>query len=348
MTLVMLSTLGGANMPEGCYLEEADPGAVGDRILWIVPSTGVAKVRNATNTAWIDITAAAAVAWTAITGKPTTLAGFGITDGATDTELANVRTEISPDFQVLVDAGTVEWDLAEARRSHARVTLGGNRTLDVTNPIEGTTGILFVQQDATGSRTLTLPGTELNGGVELSTTPGAIDSVFFVYDGATFYWFKPGVDGSDPVMGGDLTGTASNAQIGAGAVGAAELATSPKTFAIVFEFGDELTVPTANTRSGGFRLPVACTITRADISSDATGSAVVDVLKAAVPVGGAAPSYSSIAASAKPTLSTAGSAADATLTGWTTAVAAGERLKANLDSVTTCKKVTVTLTCVRS
>lgn len=317
------------------YVQTSDPGAVGAGMLWLKPIgaspyTKFEKyVRNGDNTAWLE------EAWDSVTGTPTTLVGYGITD-ALQAMSVNAQTGTTYTL-VLGDAN-----------NYVRCTNAGAITLTVppNSAVAFPVGTAVrVEQGGAGAVTIT-PGV----GVTVSGTPLATTAQYqalTLTKIATDTWVVAG-SGGDPAMGGDLTGTASNAQLAAGAVGVTELATSPKTFAVVFEFGDELTVPTVNTRAGGARFPVACTITRADIAGDASGSAVVDVLKAGVPAGGAAPTYTTIAAAAKPTLSSAGSAADTTLTGWTTSVAAGERLKANLDSVTTCKKITVTLTCVRS
>jgi len=50
-----------------------------------------------------------------------------------------------------------------------------------------------------------------------------------------------------------------------------------------------------------------------------------------------------ITASAKPTLSSASKSTDATLTGWTTSVSAGDVFGFKVDSVTACTRVTLTL-----
>lgn len=82
------------------------------------------------------------------------------------------------------------------------------------------------------------------------------------------------------------------------------------------------------------RVPVACTITKVTLIADQAGALVVDVWK---------DSYANypptvadtITASAKPTLSSAAKAEDATLTGWTKTIAAGDVLGFNVDSCTT-------------
>ena len=100
------------------------------------------------------------------------------------------------------------------------------------------------------------------------------------------------------------------------------------------------------TGSKGFRvIPFACTITGWEILADASGDAVVDVKKSTYAV---FPTTATIAGAEKPTLSTAQKNQDLTLTTWTTALAAGDILEFNLDSVATCKRVTVTLFVTRT
>lgn len=99
--------------------------------------------------------------------------------------------------------------------------------------------------------------------------------------------------------------------------------------------------------SGFVSCPVAGTITKVRLlSSDAaatSGSIVIDIWKDTYanypPVVG-----DTITASAKPTITTAIKSEDATLTGWTTVVAAGDVFGFNVDSVTSLKRVTVELT----
>jgi hypothetical protein len=76
--------------------------------------------------------------------------------------------------------------------------------------------------------------------------------------------------------------------------------------------------------------------------ADQSGSIVIDIWKdtyANFPPTGA----DSITASAKPTISTASKSQDATLTGWTTVVSAGDVLRFNVDSVTSLQRVTLAL-----
>lgn len=98
---------------------------------------------------------------------------------------------------------------------------------------------------------------------------------------------------------------------------------------------------------GYVEVPFAGTITAVTLlSTDAavtSGSIVVDIWKDTYtnypPVVG-----DSITASAKPTLSSATKSRDTTLTGWTTAIAAGDVLGFSVTSVTTLTKVALSLT----
>lgn len=113
------------------------------------------------------------------------------------------------------------------------------------------------------------------------------------------------------------------------------------TTAIIFE-KDGNGVALATGILGDAQVPFACTITGAMMLADQSGSAVVDVWK---------DSYAnypptnddSITASAPLTISTATKSNDTTLTGWTVAVAAGDTLRFNLDSVTSITRLTIIL-----
>jgi len=86
--------------------------------------------------------------------------------------------------------------------------------------------------------------------------------------------------------------------------------------------------------------PHACTIIGWYITGDPAGSIVIDVWKKA----GAIPANAdSITGSELPTLSGGATANDANLTTWTTAIAAGDIIGFNVDSCTSCQKVTLVL-----
>lgn len=93
---------------------------------------------------------------------------------------------------------------------------------------------------------------------------------------------------------------------------------------------------------GDLEITYPCTIQQATLLADQSGSIVIDIWKDTYanfpPVDG-----DSITASAPPTITTATKSQDATLTGWTTTVAAGDVLRFNVDSVTTLTRVTLSL-----
>ena len=115
----------------------------------------------------------------------------------------------------------------------------------------------------------------------------------------------------------------------------------PKVRQITAVFDGQGSAPTVGTK-----MYVPCrfsgTITRASIFADVSGSCVIDVWKdtyANYP-----PTVAdTIAASAKPTLSTAIKNDDSTLTGWTTSVTAGDVFGFNVDSAATVTRVVVVL-----
>lgn len=116
-----------------------------------------------------------------------------------------------------------------------------------------------------------------------------------------------------------------------------------ETRQISFVIGDGTNVITTG-RKAGVQIPFDCVITGWSIFEDTSTSSsiAVDIWKdtyANFP-----PTVAdTIAASAKPTLSSATSNQDNTLTGWTTAVSAGDFVVPNVDSVTAAKRVVVVL-----
>jgi hypothetical protein len=98
---------------------------------------------------------------------------------------------------------------------------------------------------------------------------------------------------------------------------------------------------------GDLIVDFACTINQVTMAADQTGSIVVDIWKqvyASFP-----PTVSqTITAAALPTITTALKAQDATLTGWTTAVAAGDVFRFNVNSATSITRVTLSLKVTRT
>lgn len=89
-------------------------------------------------------------------------------------------------------------------------------------------------------------------------------------------------------------------------------------------------------------VPFSCVITKATLLADQTGSIVVDIWKNLYSV--FPPTVAgTITAAAKPTLSSEVKSQDSTLTGWTTAITAGDILRFNVDSATTVTRVLLQL-----
>lgn len=103
---------------------------------------------------------------------------------------------------------------------------------------------------------------------------------------------------------------------------------------------------TANAKSW-IEVPWDCTITDWTITTDASGSCVLDLWTdtyANFP-----PTVAdTITASAKPTLSSAQKATPSTLTGWTTALSAGNYLLCNVDSASGATIINLTLSVTRT
>lgn len=112
-----------------------------------------------------------------------------------------------------------------------------------------------------------------------------------------------------------------------------------RTASIQYTIDGGGSVPSTGAK-GQVSIPVNCTVTGWVITANASGSAVVDVLKSTY---AGFPSTSTIAGSEKPTLTSAQKNEDLTLTTWTTAVSAGDIIQFNLNSVATVTRVNVTL-----
>jgi hypothetical protein len=102
-------------------------------------------------------------------------------------------TDTRPTLTTLTDGATVTWDYS-TDGTEAKVTLAGNRTLSITNLPSGKVVYLTLEviQDATGSRTLTLPASTkvIDGGagaVTLTTTGSATDIITFRWNGTTLF-----------------------------------------------------------------------------------------------------------------------------------------------------------------
>jgi hypothetical protein len=181
-----------------------------------------------------DVTGAAPLASPTFTGTVTTEI---INTGAVSATSVNTGTITATSIntpiyastpQALTDGLTINWN--PALGLNASVTLGGNRTLSFTStPIAGAYGTLVVSQDATGSRTITLPttankvlGSTSTTSIALSTAANAKDILNFYYDGTNCYWnigqgYGTAASSSSTNLTTSVTGTLPVANGGTGA-----------------------------------------------------------------------------------------------------------------------------------
>ena len=94
-------------------------------------------------------------------------------------------------------------------------------------------------------------------------------------------------------------------------------------------------------------VPFDCAITGWTLLADQAGSIQFDLWKASY-ANAPANVGNTITAGAKPALSSATKAQSAVLTGWTTAIAAGDVVRVNVDSATTVQRVTLAIKVQRS
>ncbi len=122
----------------------------------------------------------------------------------------------------------------------------------------------------------------------------------------------------------------------------AALTTDPRIVGIPFIMNGGTVVISTGIQPGNLVVPFACTILQWTLLLDQSGSIVVDIWKDTYanypPTVG-----DTITASAKPTVTTATKDQSSTLTGWTIAIAAGDTLRFNVDSVTSATNATLNL-----
>lgn len=116
-------------------------------------------------------------------------------------------------FDTLTSGSTVTWLFDGAERRKANLTLSTNAALAFSGVANGSEGDLYVKQDATGSRTLTLPSNSYvsgngAGAITLSSAPNAIDKLHFAYDGTRYYWDAPAANYT--TVAGIVVGNASH------------------------------------------------------------------------------------------------------------------------------------------
>lgn len=125
----------------------------------------------------------------------------------------------------------------------------------------------------------------------------------------------------------DISGTAT----------AAQLPTITRAISFVIDGGGS--VP-ATGAYGQLDIPFAGTITGWVLTADQSGSAVVDVLRSTY---SGFPTTASLASTDKPTLSSVQKNENLAVSVWTTSLSAGDQLQVNLNSVTSCTRLNLTV-----
>lgn len=153
--------------------------------------------------------------------------------------------------------------------------------------------------------------------------------------------------GTDRLLGRDTTGSGPVEEIAVSGglafsgAGNLELSANQRHRSIDIPFFNAGAALTTGIKRD-YQVPFACTIRKVTLLADQSGSVVVDIWKDTFanfpPVVG-----DSITAAAKPTISAALKAENSTLTGWITAIAAGDILRFNIDSVATITRLELSL-----
>lgn len=179
---------------------------------------------------------------------------------------------------------------------------------------------------AAGTRRIFLTRPATLGGGTVTTTGSPANGNLTKFTGAT------------SISNADLTGDVTTS----GGV-ATTLKTAAKTRQITYVANGGGSALTASATFDAYvQVEYDCTITANTVLADASGSVAIAITKSNF--AGFPGSLTSIVASAPPTLSSAQSSTDSTLTGWTTSITAGDVLKFSISSATTVKTISCMLT----
>ena len=210
------------------------------------------------------------------------------------------------------------------------VALGAVTTVSLTTPV-------IVANGGTGAGTFTANGVMLgNGTSALGVTATAASSALVSSTTGIASWSQTlptAIQQNITALGAVTTGTVVTGMLPANQI--------IRSIEFVIDGGGS----TITTGVKGFLMvPMACTITKATLLGDQSGSIVVDIWAKAF--ASSLPTVANtITASDLPTISSAVTVQDSTLTGWTTSLAANSMIGFNVNSVTTMTRVTVALQC---
>lgn len=213
------------------------------------------------------------------------------------------------------------------------LTVGANTLALASATVSGTP--TWSSNQAVTVSTAAQPNITSVGTLTSLTTSGTITTTAAaskLVPGATSFSHRNNADNADNLLIADNGNvTIRGTLIGGGIVAA---------IAYVFDGGGAALTTGVK---GDLLIPFACTINSATLQADQSGSIVIDIWKKTYTLDSPPAVAQTITASAKPTLASHQSSQDATLSGWTTSVAANDMLRFNIDSITTCTRVTLTL-----
>ena len=187
------------------------------------PTAGQALTYDGTELTWATITASGSVPDASTTAKGLVQLS-GDLGGTSDapTIVANAVSSSKIATNAVTTAKITDGNVTGAKLADGAVTTAKITDANVTTAKVADSAVTSakIANDAVTEAKLSAANTPTNGQV-------------LSYNGANFSWVTPSAGGStgDPVMGGDLSGNASSAQIIAGAVGATELASNAVTTA---------------------------------------------------------------------------------------------------------------------